>query len=1041
MSDRYVIHEALGAGGMGIVHRATNRLSGEIVALKQVTVDFERARSNAWLDEEVDQDLRLALAHEFQTLASLRHPNIISVLDYGFDLDGQPYFTMTYLPEAETVISAGENRTFVDQVALLQQVLQALSYLHRQGILHRDLKPENVLVTNSVVRVLDFGLASAIENVSSSAGSWAFIAPEVLEDQPSTEASDLYAVGVLAYQMVTGKLPFDPVDPDFLDKLLDQPPDLSSIAHDAFSQVIGRLLSKDPTIRYPSAEATIEAFSRAVNQPVPHESRAIRESFLQAAQFVGREAELGQLIKALDNAIEGHGSSWLVGGESGVGKSRLLAELRTRALVSGTIVLRGKGIQDGGTVYQVWHDVLRRLLLSSVIDDLAMGVLQPLIPDIDRLLDREIIAAPELTGQAGQQRLLSTITSLFRQQPRPILLILEDMQWIGESIVVLHQLNRLAADHPMLIVGSYRHDERPSLPNELPEMTLLQLDRLTEVDMISLSTAMLGQAGQRPDVLALLHRETEGNAFFLVEVVRALAKEAGRLNQIGQTELPLHLFPDGIRTIVERRLAQIPVDAQALLTIAAIAGREIDLNLLQALSPQNQSEAYLESWLMVCAQAAVIEVQGSVWQFTHDKLREGVFSMVDDEDRRDKHAQIAQALIKIYPGDATHAASLTYHWHQAGQVDKERIYAKMAGYYALDHYANEDALQYLSRAINLTSDLELQERYELLLAREGVLHLQGKREQQSQDLATLSLIADQIADQDGGVVNFQTEVALRQANYAEAIGDYTATIEAAQQVIALAKASQNLELEAAAYLPLGRALVRQGDYALAFEQLEQALKIARNASLQKIEADSVRFLAVVHTDLSNFDQARDYCQQALSIYHDLKDRQGEGSVLNNWGNVAHALGDYEASMNYWEKARDIFTAIGDREGLGRAFVNLGTVNMDQGNYNEAQAHYEVALEICREIDVPIGEFFALSNLSFIYHYQDNQTISEKYARSSLQVAQELGARPLEALALNILGHSLSSQDQLDEAQSAYKQALDIWEAAQQPNRIAETQAG
>jgi len=161
---RYVLNDHLGTGGMGAVYRATDRLTGQTVALKRVIASpgdltfTSKAESGSSL---------LALAAEFRTLSSLRHPNIISVLDYGFDEAQNPYFTMEYLPDAKTIIQAGRGRTQQEQIDLILKMLQALVYLHRRGILHRDLKPGNVLVTNGQVKVVDFCLSIETKTRSS----------------------------------------------------------------------------------------------------------------------------------------------------------------------------------------------------------------------------------------------------------------------------------------------------------------------------------------------------------------------------------------------------------------------------------------------------------------------------------------------------------------------------------------------------------------------------------------------------------------------------------------------------------------------------------------------------------------------------------------------------------------------------------------------------------------------------------------------------------------------------------------------------------
>src|SRR5579859_7937808 len=202
INERYLIQNPIGKGGMGIVYRATDRLSGQNIALKQV---IDPAADSVLSSTSRSIDKRLALAQEFQLLASLRHPHIISVLDYGFDAQRQPYFTMDLLENPVTVTEYCLDLPADKKLQALVDIVQALKYLHRRGILHRDLKPANILVANGQVKVLDFGLAVIHEqqhsDKSSTSGTLAYMAPELLIGESASESSDLYAVGVVAYEL------------------------------------------------------------------------------------------------------------------------------------------------------------------------------------------------------------------------------------------------------------------------------------------------------------------------------------------------------------------------------------------------------------------------------------------------------------------------------------------------------------------------------------------------------------------------------------------------------------------------------------------------------------------------------------------------------------------------------------------------------------------------------------------------------------------------------------------------------------------------
>jgi eukaryotic-like serine/threonine-protein kinase len=703
---RYRILDLLGRGGGGTVWRAQDGLSG-LVALKRLhktVADLARFPGRGTPSAAATQGMALSLAHEFQTLVSLRHPHVIRVLDYGFDAEGRPYLAMDLLEDARTLVEAGADAPLPAQVGLLIQTLQALAYLHRRGIIHRDLKPANVLVVRGQVKVLDFGLAVGRDQQArraQPAGTPGYLAPELFEDQPPSEQTDLFGFGAMACQMFFGRLPHAGQvfsSPGF-------PPSLKA--------VLEQLVAPDARRRPRDAEAVIAALCDATGQPPPAESAATRESFLQSARFVGRVTEREHLTDVLEQARAGQGGAWLVGGESGVGKSRLLDEVRSLALVRGAVVLRGQAVDTGGVPYQEWRAVLRWLPMLTELSDREARVLRPLVPDLESLLGREVPSAEELDAEMAQLRLHQTVEDLFARLSQPTVVILEDLhQAHAESLQLLARLSERAPGLPLLLLASFRDDESPDLPGRLGAARVLRLPRLDAEEITQLGESMLGTVGRRPDVASLLQRESEGNPFLLVEVVRALAEDAGGLDRLGSLALPQRVWAGGVRELVQRRLAKVPRAARGLLDVAALLGRELDLAVLDRAAP----DVDVEAWLTDCAAAAVLDVADGRWRFAHDKLRERLLEDLAPESRPRLHRVAALALEAVHPRG--YASALSYHWGQAGDAAREAHCARIAGEEALAVGASREALPLLSRALSVASQATPLERgrVEALLA-------------------------------------------------------------------------------------------------------------------------------------------------------------------------------------------------------------------------------------------------------------------------------------------------------------------------------------
>lgn len=745
LNYQYRIGGQLGAGGMGTVYQASDRLSGASVALKRVHL---RERG---LSDSEQKSLRISLAREFRTLASLRHPNIISVLDYGFDVERQPYFTMQLLAGAKTLVQAAQDAPLPDRIGLILQVLQALMYLHRRNVLHRDLKPSNVMVVNGQVKVLDFGLAILADQTTEddAAGSLAYVAPEVLQGAAASPAADLYAVGIMLYELLVGRHPFRTHDTGkLLQQIMYEDPDLTPIKsisttfpnHGALDaseaptstsnpfdtsqaaliqtslnrrisqssdpiadssntlvSLLQRLLTKNPAHRYRDAGEVMAELSRAANLPVPPETLELRESYLQAARFVGRDDELEQLTSASRDLVRnGKGGVILVGGESGVGKTRLLDEWRSLALVEGARVLRGEEQGEGAAPYHLWLNIFRALGSVVELTEEEASVLKPYVPNLETLLERPIADAPALEPQQVQLRLCRSISAALSRLTQPTIILFENIHWSGsESLELLKSLLPLTETVPILFVGSYRSDEYHELPSALPGSTLLTLERLTEKSLADLSVSILGEVGKQPAVLDLLKRETEGNAFFLVETVRALAEERGRLDAIGQGALPPQVFPGGVRTIIQRRIERIPEDWLHPLQLAAALGREIDIPVLRHVLGEQ-----LDGWLVRCSDAALLNSPDGKWQFAHDKICLYILDSMDKYERASLHHKAAISLENTYP-QTLPLAGLAYQWGLAGNAEKELHYAEAAGFQCLTHNANLEARRYFERALEL----------------------------------------------------------------------------------------------------------------------------------------------------------------------------------------------------------------------------------------------------------------------------------------------------------------------------------------------------
>lgn len=941
IDNRYELVEKLGEGGMGAVYRAIDRLHEDVVALKQVKL-AKLASSD--VNSDANTINRLALTTEFQALASLHHPNIVGVLDYGWHNEHMPYFTMDYLEDTQTILEACQNATIETRLQYFGQLLQALLYVHRRGIVHRDLKPENIMVTSDgLVKLLDFGIAiNEYQEQKGLLGTMLYMPPEVIRQGLGSlqvsRTADLYAVGMIAYEMFTGNYPYNRTNTQTLLKdILNTIPDISlipNIASDDDTQtrlplqtVIGRLISKDPNFRYQNVAHVIEDLSKSTGIEAIGENTEIRESFLQAAKFVGREHESQLLIESLDNLQRGQGSAYLIGGESGVGKSRLMEEIRIHALVQGITVLRGQAKSGGGLPYQLWRDMIRRLIISTDISDTQASVLRDIVPDIDDLLKRDIPNPPKLEGDPAHNRLIHAIRVLFTQQQKPILLLLEDLHWTIESLDVLKELIQDIHTVPLMIIGNYRDDEKSDVPQKLPEMQLMKLNRLSDQEIADLSESMLGKVGTHPDIVHLLQRETEGNVFFVVEVVRTLVQEAGQLENVGKITLPDHIFAGGIQAVIEHRLNQISKESYQLLKVAAVYGRFLDLRMMELFMLDGQS---LGDWLTVCANANILESYDVDWRFSHDRLREHIVHHLTEEETIRLNSRVAKAVEILHGDDPAWYEILMKFWSQAGDVDRELDYLRIV----VDNL--------VKRAINFS---------------------------QAHDYCdyALSLIA---------------EDDMRQVDYLNPIsqihwrrGDYQQAYDYAVRANILAKQHRYQLGLADSYNNLGNTLYYLGDYEQAIEYYAKCADLYENVGDDWNQALNLHNVGWTYIYMGDYQRALDFTQAGQDIFAKHNQTWGIANGYYIMALAATEQGEWSQAVAYHNHSLDLTRDIHEYEPwtIALNFVNLGFVYLEKGDIYKAQDTLYECFRVCLESELNGTLLETLVGIARLYsHYDAHQ---------------------------------------------------------------------
>jgi len=801
-----------------------------------------------------------------------------------------------------------------------------------------------------------------------------------------------------------------------------------------------------------------------------------------ASPLVGREAEFRALREALERLQVGVGGIVTIAGEAGIGKSRLVAEVRRDGASLDPRWVEGRCLSYGTSIaYLLWREVLRELLGMTpdaspvVLRDALRARLRSLCPTpfddvypfLGRLMSLPLEAQAETRLQGLDPEGLKFLT--FRAvealiectvEQHPLVLVCEDLHWADPtSLELLEHLLALTDRASLLVMCVFRPYaelgccglREAAARSFRHRHTDLRLNPLSASESRILVGNLLDVDTLPEQLRESILSHAEGNPLYVEEVIRSLIDNEA----IVQDEATGHWqavrdvadidVPDTLQGVLTARIDRLDEEARRVLQMASVVGRIFLFRVLAAIAASRASteeERSLRKNLLTLQREEMIRERARMpeleYIFKHHLTREAAYNGLLRSERRRFHRQVAEALERLFPERIEEQLGLVaHHWEQAEDQERAIGYLRRAGEQAAAQFANEEAVGYFSRALGLTPEEDLAARYDLLLFRERVRDLQGAREAQTQDLAALEALVAALGDH-----RKRVEVALRRADYGMQTSDYPATMAAAQEAIDLARSIGDLHLEASAHLETGRVLYDLGDYGASQHSLERALSLAREAGTsaslraepqaedsiepsRRLEASCLFQIGFVCYYQGNLERCMLYVGQALRLSRELGEQDTEGSALWLLGGTLLRQGEYDSAEMHLRQSLQIFRQLGDRHETAFTLYNLGWLRYMLGDYDGARLHYEQFLTIVRQTQHARGVSIALSHLAFVSLRLGDGEQAREYAQEALRVGVQAGDRYAQALALMALGYALVELARLDEASEAFQGALDL----------------
>lgn len=964
LKNRYRVEQRLAENETGFVIRATDTRLDRPVAIKILSASFSPATVQRFLSET-------------RRMARLNSPNIVTVFDCDEE-QGLIYLVMEYVP-GKTLRQTLNAQQEISPMDIAIDILHGLEYANSKGLVHGNLKPENVMLADQV-KLSDFGLrwvehGRNLTELPMLMGGPEYLAPEQICGNPIEPRTDLYAFGVILYEMFTGHLPFYGDTADIIDQHLNAAPipprQLNPNLSRPLEHIILKLLAKEPGQRYHSAsqlKRILLSLQRTLATPAGSKKVVLDNvPTYRRSKVIGRDIQVQKLLNLWNQAQQNQGYLAFITGEVGIGKTRLAEEVA--AMLPNALILRGRCSEyENATPYFPFIEALRTYItytspaeLERQLGDSGV-ILASLVPELYEIVSNLTPPAP-LSDEHERLRLLHNLTQVIGRATasQPWVLLLDDLHWA--DALSLHAIHYLSRQLPagLMLLGTYRYGElKADHPlrkisqdiTRYPNCHTFTLGRLNKADVHQMLAEIWNP--EVPEECAnAIYQHTGGNPFYVEEVAKDLMDEGHVWLQDGLWHFisPFQVkLPRRIRDIILRRFNRLGPNAQEILRLAAVLGKSFTFNELLAIT--NSREHFLLEGLDELLERNLLSQNDDTsLAFNHEEIQDVIYNELPPLHRQLLHRQVGLALERLYEQNLpAEAGQLAQHFIKSGDPHKGFTYAMQAARYAQSIYALQLTIEWYQEAEKLAmlATIPAGQMLELYEGLGKALQTRSKGEEALNALRKMQQTANQLGD-----LIAEIRAWSEMATVYNRHGDYRAGLESGKRAEQLAVAAGDQ-----AKPELARSLIGQGwanlrlgkpQQALALgQQARQICEIATNAP-QKELAASLTLLGSVHAFLGNFEETTHYLEQALAVHRALNNRTAIGVTLTNLGVSAYEQGKHQTAIEFLEQSLLIHRETGNRFSEALTLSNIGGAKVELGRYAEAFDDLQRVIQIVEEI--------------------------------------------------------------------------------------------
>lgn len=1016
IADRYRVVACLGVGEVTETYKVNDTGANRVVALKILRPDAPKGTE-------------LQLRAEFYNLSRFTHPGIVAAFDYVSTPQPRPYFTMEFF-EGLPINAFFAEGFSPGLTAVTLQLLHALDRIHAQSLIHCDLKPQNILVAEGdgapQAKLLDFGLAGRPSSSEAAVprGTLGYVAPEILKGVDADARADLYSLGLVLYEVVTGQGPGKEKDLHAWMRMqyrteFKAPREFDKGIPEEFESLIMSMLQREPERRPRSAAAVIEQLSRPGHGP---DAGSEPQDYPLAAGFVGRSKELESLQEMLEAASKGGACVACVTGERGVGKSRLLSESRFAAQLEGATIVSFQPASLGSR---------RRSLV-----ELTLGYLAAYSPAPSPKDDGSPAATPTEKYQLFEAAAhgLKELSSSPRV-PRCLVLMVDDFElYDSTSYEFLRYLTfSLGSERLMVLVAGVNEPHFLELVGELTRSSHFRhvpLAPMERDDVEALLASLVGEMAGSIVLTEWLVRTTGGNPLFVIEAIRSLI-EGGVLARRGsrwtllEEALNEYSPPHSVTDVLYRRLEALSAEELDVLRVGATAAGPFSLALLQAVLRQEEAplvRVVAKLRTLGLLRGIVTNGQGS-FVVASKMLEAAVAERMAVPERKESHRRVALALELLHPEKEDKPLyDLAHHFTQAGVEDQAFSYSLLAGALARENRLSEQALGYYETALALSAQAKSAGERVELLERVGELREATGRYSEAvaaytQGMSSIAADSELAGDRPLGS-RFLRKLGLvhqKRGQHQEALDSFNQALltQPERHVPSYIDTLNDMGWSHMALGVLGRAEFLLSD-AL---RLAGGLKKLAPDSHSRLAARSFYCLSVLAWSRGDAVLAQQLVEQSLDIYGTIRDDHSASEIGQFLATLWWRRGETEKAKKQYQRYLPAQRRSGAVSFLLRSLQGLGIICMDESRWEEAHDQFTEALNLAERI----GDYAAMAdlnmNLGLTCDEQGDWDQALAFYRRAIELQQTAGADSYRrCVVMANQAQLLTRQGELPEAQ-------------------------